>query len=183
MGRNPEAVRRYISGDTIAPAPSMTLSADPWPRPRSAVAPQTPAAHALKSSKPGSGRSVVSTTIARKDSPAHDGDNILLADDPSSFAAAVSSLLEAAASDAAAGPIRARAELADRLARARLVGRALSSFHRLFFSSFNQFHLALRCRCSLIRMTKYAPIQMTTSVTKGIAFGEYFWPRIFANAR
>ena len=97
VGRNPEAVRRYVSGD---PRIECTGPVDDAIRylaaAKVAVAPLLSGSGTrLKIVEAwAAGAPVVSTTVGAEGLPARHGENILLADDPESFAAAVSQLLE-----------------------------------------------------------------------------------------
>src|SRR6185503_1631121 len=100
VGRNPDAVGRYVSGD---PRIECTGAVD------DAIGYLAPAKVAVAPLLSGSGTRlkiveawaagvpVVSTTVGAEGLPARHGGNILLADDPASFAAAVSSLLDSPA--------------------------------------------------------------------------------------
>ncbi len=99
IGKNPEAVRRWVDGD-----PHVELAGPPADATRALAACQVIVAPLRAGSGTrvkileawAAGRPVVSTTVGAEGLPARGGVNILLADRPEDFAAAVSGLLESA---------------------------------------------------------------------------------------
>ena len=97
VGRNPEAVERYVAGDPRIERTGLVDDAMLYlAAAKVAVAPiLSGSGTRLKIVEAwAAGVPVVSTTLGAEGLPARHGENILLADDPASFSAAVSSLLE-----------------------------------------------------------------------------------------
>ncbi|MEK7407772.1 MAG: glycosyltransferase [Acidobacteriota bacterium] len=96
VGKNPQAVRRYVRGD-----PRIELTGPVEDAIAELAAAKVVVVPLLAGSGTrfkileawAAGRPVVSTTVGAEGLPARDGENILLADTPVAFAAAVSSLL------------------------------------------------------------------------------------------
>jgi polysaccharide biosynthesis protein PslH len=100
IGKNPEAVSRHVRGDpriqVVGPVDSavealaaVQVAVVPL---RSGSGTRVKILEAWAASRP-----VVSTTLGAEGLPARDGENLILADEPGQFAAAVSALLESAA--------------------------------------------------------------------------------------
>ena len=100
IGRNPEAVERYVAGKPGIECTGLVDDAMSYlAAAKVAVAPiLSGSGTRLKIVEAwAAGVPVVSTTLGAEGLPARHGENILLADDPAGFAAAVSSLLDSCA--------------------------------------------------------------------------------------